>query len=439
MSILTKTLTHSLEYLHGFRNHHESEAISGTLPIGQNAPQKVAHGLYAEQLSGSAFTTPRAHNLHSWLYRIHPTVLQSAGATRLHPRGALFTVNDFILPQPPLPMRWSPIDYTNEKTDFIGGLIPVGMSGSFHNPSAAAYLYKIQHASSTLFYSNSDAEWLWIPQSGELQLDTEFGSLQIKPGQIAVIPRGVKFRIQLLSEKACGYLCENYKTPLMLPELGPIGANGLANSRDFCIPKAQYEDIAGSYELITKFQQNLWNIDINHSPLNVVAWHGNYTPYQYDLSHFNTMNTVSFDHPDPSIFTVLTSPSDTIGTANLDFVIFPERWMVAEHTFRPPYFHRNIMSELMGLIYGQYDAKETGFEPGGISLHNCMVSHGPDAQAFHKASEQTLKPQYYKGTLAFMLETRQVWHVTHQMLNHEMRQKDYPGCWSSIRHQFLGE
>jgi homogentisate 1,2-dioxygenase len=426
-----------MKYLHGFRNHHCSEALPNTLPVGQNTPQKVAHGLYAEQLSGSAFTSPRAQNLHSWLYRIRPSVVQ--GIAKPYSRHALFTSADFQSAQPPSPMRWSPLDELPEQTDFISGLIPVAISGSLQDPAVATYLYQIKKTQADTFYTNNDAEWLWIPQTGELQLETEFGILKIKAGDIAVIPRGVQFKLKLLSESTRGYLCENYKTPLMLPELGPIGANGLANARDFYIPTAHYEDLSGSFNLITKYQQHLWTTELTHSPLDVVAWHGNYTPYQYDLNHFNTLGSISFDHPDPSIFTVLTSPSEILGTANLDFVIFPERWMVAEHTFRPPYFHRNIMSELMGLIYGVYDAKETGFEPGGISLHNCMVPHGPDAQAFEKASEQTLKPQYYQGTLAFMLETRQVWHVTHHMLNHPKRQHDYPTCWNKIKKQFSVE
>ncbi len=421
--------------LHGFRNHHQSEALPNTLPIGQNTPQQVAHGLYAEQLSGSAFTTPRAHNLHSWLYRIRPSVVQ--GVPQPYSRHVLWSAEDFNFALPPVAMRWSPLTYSEHKqSDFIDGLMPVGMSGSFSDPAAAAYLYDIQQAAKDVFYCNADGEWLWIPQEGELTFHTEFGLLSAKPGEIILIPRGVKFRIQLLSSKARGYLCENYKLPFMLPELGPIGANGLANVRDFMAPSAHYEDLPGEFQLITKYQQHLWLTELNHSPLDVVAWHGNYTPYHYDLSYFNTVNTVSFDHIDPSVFTVLTSPSETLGVANLDFVIFPERWMVAEHTFRPPYFHRNIMSELMGLIYGQYDAKETGFEPGGLSLHNCMTPHGPDATAFAKASHQTLAPEYYKGTLAFMLETRHPWHVPRHWFNHPTRQMDYPECWQTLERHF---
>lgn len=425
------------KYLSGFRNYHQSEALAGALPIGQNSPQKTAHGLYAEQLSGTAFTVPRAQNLHSWLYRIRPSVVQ--GKTQLHPRGALFSANDFPSAPPPVPMRWSPF-YTSSTPQtglhFIDGLIPAAMSGTFHDPAAALYLYAIQQTSPNTFFSNTDGELLWIPQQGELQLDTEFGQLHISPGEIAIIPRGVRFRLQLHSSQATGYLCENYKTPFSLPELGPIGANGLANTRDFCTPVASYEDKEGEFQLITKYQQHLWTTELTHSPLDVVAWHGNYAPCCYSLKHFNTINTVSFDHPDPSIFTVLTSPSENLGTANLDFVIFPDRWMVAEHTFRLPYYHRNIMSELMGLIEGQYDAKEKGFEPGGMSLHNSMTPHGPDAKGFHVSSEQDLKPQRYQGTLAFMLETRQIWHVTHALLNHPKRQVDYPVCWQNLKKNF---
>jgi homogentisate 1,2-dioxygenase len=421
--------------LHGFRNHHQSEALTGTLPIGQNAPQKVPHGLYAEQLSGSAFTCPRVHNLRSWLYRIHPSVIQ--GIPRPYARHILWSADDFNFALPPVAMRWSSLAYSeHKKTDFIEGLVPVAMSGNLADPAAAAYLYEIQQANQDTFFCNADGEWLWIPQDGQLTLETEFGSLSIKPGEIAVIPRGVKFRLQLHSPKARGYLCENYKMPFMLPELGPIGANGLANTRDFMAPSAHYEDVSGEFQLITKYQQHLWLTELKHSPLDVVAWHGNYTPYHYDLHHFNTIGTVSFDHADPSIFTVLSSPSETIGVANLDFVIFPERWMVAEHTFRPPYYHRNVMSELMGLIYGQYDAKENGFEPGGLSLHNCMTPHGPDASAFNKASHQTLKPQYYQGTLAFMLETHQVWQIPRHWFNHSARHMDYPECWQTLERHF---
>ena len=282
------------------------------------------------------------------------------------------------------------------------------------------------------FFSDNDGELLFVPYLGELLIFTELGKLSIVPGQIAVIPRGIKFQIELISSVACGYLCENLAAPLTLPQLGPIGANGLANPRHFLYPKAAFEEKSNQTTLICKYQNHLWSAESNHSPLNVVAWHGNYSPYCYDLSLFNTINSVSFDHPDPSIFTVLTSESTLPGVANLDFVIFPSRWLVAEHTFRPPYFHRNIMSELMGLIKGEYDAKKEGFEPGGISIHNCMTAHGPDYDTYQNAINKTLKPIRYDNTLAFMFESCEPWNVTAAALKSPHRQSDYTQCWQDL-------
>ncbi|HEX6160150.1 MAG TPA: homogentisate 1,2-dioxygenase domain-containing protein, partial [Thermoanaerobaculia bacterium] len=270
-------------------------------------------------------------------------------------------------------------------------------------------------------------------------LRTELGHVEVKPGEIAVIPRGTKFRVELQGDDARGYLCENFGAPFRLPDLGPIGANGLANPRDFLSPVAAYEEVEGDFELIAKFGGTLWSARIDHSPLDVVAWHGNYAPYKYDLARFNAINTVSFDHPDPSIFTVLTSPSDTPGTANCDFVIFPPRWMVAENTFRPPYFHRNVMNEYMGLIYGEYDAKAEGFVPGGGSLHNCMSGHGPDAATFEAASNAKLEPRYLGETLAFMFETRYVIRPTRFALETPLLQRDYWRCWQGIQKHFKPE
>jgi homogentisate 1,2-dioxygenase len=239
-----------------------------------------------------------------------------------------------------------------------------------------------------------------------------------------------------VSEPSRGYICENRGSLLRLPDLGLIGSNGLANSRDFLTPVAAFEDGDGDFEMIAKFGGKLFRAPIDHSPLDVVAWHGNYAPYKYDLRRFNAINSVSFDHPDPSIFTVLTSPSDTPGTANIDFVIFPPRWMIAEHTFRPPYFHRNIMNEYMGLIFGVYDAKAEGFTPGGASLHNCMSGHGPDAATFEQASSATLEPRYLGDTLAFMFETRLPLHPTQTALAAPQLQRDYWKCWQGLKKNF---
>lgn len=421
-----------LTYLHGFGNHFQTESMPGIFNDSRNSPQKVPFGLYAEQLSGSAFTMPRAMNLHSWLYRIRPSVLH--GDFELYSQEHFLTP-PFSHPTPPTQMRWDPMPYPKDRKDFIEGIITLAGNGNAAALSGAAiHLYAFNASMENRFFYNADGDFLIVPQEGKLLFKTEFGKLSVKPGEIIVIPRGIKFQVILKSDKARGYICENFGLPFRLPELGVIGANGLANPRDFQTPHASFEELTGNYQLITKFQRNLWVASISHSPLDVVGWHGNYVPYKYDLTKFNTINTVSFDHPDPSIFTVLTSPSKTVGIANVDFVIFPPRWMVADNTFRPPYYHRNIMNEYMGLIYGTYDAKETGFLPGGGSLHNCMSAHGPDADAFHKASSAELKPEYYCDTLAFMFESEQVWHVSLNA-NH-FRQHHYLNCWQGLKSNF---
>jgi homogentisate 1,2-dioxygenase len=422
----------TLTYLTGFGNRFETEAVKNVLPKNQNAPQQVPHGLYAEQINGSAFTVQRHHNLSSWLYRIQPSVT--------HGEFKLTSKKKNAAEQPPVPptqMRWDPLPYPKTATDFISGHVTMARNGDLatHN-GAAIHLYAFNKSMKDSFFYNADGDFLFVPQEGELLFKTEMGILEVTPGEIIVIPRGIKFQIELINKQARGYILENFGQPFQLPELGVIGAHGLAHPRHFLYPCAAYEERKGKFKLITKFQGNLWSADIDHSPLDVVAWHGNYAPYKYDLRLFNTINTVSFDHPDPSIFTVLTSPSGLPGTANIDFVIFPERWMTAEHTFRPPYYHRNIMSEYMGLIYGVYDAKETGFVPGGGSLHNCMSAHGPDAEAYKKAINAKLKPEYYSGTLAFMFESCYVWQPTQFALNAKFRQKDYLECWEGLKKNF---
>lgn len=414
-------------YLQGFGNYHQSEAVPGALPSSQNSPQHCNLGLYAEQLSGTSFTRPRHNNLHSWLYRILPSVVQGTYAPF---EQELY--KSYPTEQAPNPLRWSPIQTGEQKDcDFVEGLFHLAGSHLVNT-----YLYRCTRSMDDKYFANNDGEMLFVPYTGEINLHTEFGKLNIFPGMIAVIPRGVKFKVEVLSKETKGYLCENAGNPLALPQLGTIGANGLANPRHFNYPVAAYEKQNNEVTLICKNQHKLWTAPSNHSPLNVVAWHGNYAPYCYDLSLFNTINTVSFDHPDPCIFTVLSSKSDTPGVANLDFVIFPPRWMVAEHTFRPPYYHRNYMNELMGLIRGVYDAKKEGFVPGGVSIHNCMTAHGPDQMGYELATTQKLKPEPYLNTLAFMFETRDVWQVTKQAMDMPERQKDYANCWQGLKPAF---
>ena len=427
----------SRTYQSGFGNEFATEALPGVLPASQNSPQKVARGLYAEQFSGTAFTAPRSDNQRSWLYRIRPAAMHHPFAKVFHPtlQSGPFTE----LSASPNQLRWNPFPIPSAPADFIEGLITIAGNGSADSQiGVAIHVYTANRSMQDRFFYNADGEMLIVPQQGALSLRTEFGVLDIAPGEIAVMPRGVRFAVDLQADSARGYVCENYGQLLRLPDLGPIGANGLANPRDFLAPVAAFEDREGQFELLAKFAGKLWSATIDHSPLDVVAWHGNYTPYKYNLAAFNAMNSVSFDHADPSIFTVLTSPSGIPGTANMDFVIFPPRWMVAEHTFRPPWFHRNVMSEYMGLVYGEYDAKAEGFLPGGGSLHNCMSGHGPDATTFEAASNAVLQPQKLDKTMAFMFETRLLIHPTRVAMESPQLQKDYLQCWHGLKKHFTG-
>ena len=422
-----------MDYLSGFGNHFATQAVAGALPEGRNSPQRPAFGLYAEQFSTTAFTAPRAQNRRSWLYRMRPTTAHGAFApyagapSFTPPTGAHTTPNR---------LRWNPLPFPEEPTDFVDGMVTYGGNGSSGAGGIAIHLYAATADMGARAFQNSDGEMLIVPQQGGLRLTTELGRLDVAPGSIAVIPRGMRFRVELAGGTgtggARGYVCENYGAPFCLPDLGPIGANGLANPRDFQAPAAWFEDRDEPFAIVQKFNGRLWIVTIDHSPFDVVAWHGNSAPYRYDLSRFNTMGTVSFDHPDPSIFTVLTSPSDTPGTANCDFVIFPPRWMVAEDTFRPPWFHRNVMSEFMGLIHGEYDAKEGGFVPGGASLHNQFNGHGPDAASTARAMEAELKPHEIEDTLAFMFESRSVIHPTRFAIEGGLLQTDYDACWTGF-------
>lgn len=420
----------------GFGNQHQSEAVRGALPVGRNSPQRVAHGLYAEQLSGTAFTQPRADNLRSWLYRIRPSA--NHPAYRRIDDGELATAPiDGVLD--PNRMRWDPLPLPDAPTDFVAGLHTVGGNGDAATRGGIGIHRYAANASMTdRYFFDADGELLIVPELGALTLHTEFGVLDVPPGHIAVIGRGMRLRVALPDGRARGYVCENYGTPFRLPELGPIGANGLANARDFHYPVAAYEDRDEPVQVVEKFGGHLWAADYDHSPLDVVAWHGNYAPYSYDTANFNVMGTVSYDHPDPSIYTVLTSPSDTPGLANADFVIFAPRWLVGEDTFRPPYFHRNVMSEYMGLINGSYDAKSEGFTPGGASLHNMMSAHGPDAATYQAASTAApLSPAKLEQTLAFMFETRYPITCTPHSLTHT-RQPDYDAVWHTLSRHFPG-
>ncbi|MBL8352884.1 MAG: homogentisate 1,2-dioxygenase [Burkholderiaceae bacterium] len=423
-----------LRYQSGFGNQFASEAVAGALPVGRNSPQRVAHGLYAELLSGSAFTAPRHSNLRSWLYRRQPSVVVGGYQPLAQPW--LKTGAKDGIAAPPDPLRWHPVPIPDAPADFVDGLRTIVVNGDADAQSGvAAHLYLVNRSMSDRAFVNADGEMLLVPQQGRLLITTELGQLDVKPGEVALLPRGMAFKVAV-DGPSRGYVCENYGAPFRLPELGPIGSNGLANARDFLAPVAAFEDGSGSYDIVKKFGGALWRARAASTPFNVVAWHGSLAPVKYDTAHFMTIGSISFDHPDPSIFTVLTSPSDTPGTANCDFVIFPPRWMVAEDTFRPPWYHRNLMSEFMGLVHGQYDAKPEGFKPGGMSLHNCMVPHGPDTEAFAKASNAALAPHKLADTLAFMFESRWRFHPTEFALNGGALDRQYAACWAALADHF---
>jgi homogentisate 1,2-dioxygenase len=415
-------------YMTGFGGHFETEAVEGALPKGRNSPQRPAYGLYAEQLSGTAFTTPRHENRRSWLYRMRPTA-DHRQFTR-YDGAKLFAPGTVKEPLAPNRLRWDPPKDLPEGADFLDGMVtmlanrdPADLEG------VAVHLYRTSKSMERRVFVNADGELLIIPQQGALRVVTELGVLELEPGWIGLVPRGFRFRVEVDAE-ARGYVAENHGMPFRLPELGPIGSNALASARDFETPAAWFEDKDEPTEVVQKSLGSLWTTTLDHSPLDVVAWHGNYAPWRYELSRFNTIGTVSFDHPDPSIFTVLTSPSNVPGRANADFVIFPPRWMVAEDTFRPPWFHRNVMSEAMGLIHGAYDAKAEGFAPGGLSLHNLLSGHGPDVESWRKASEAELKPAKVEGTMAFMVETCWPYRPTEWAL--ERAQHDYDQAWTGF-------
>ncbi|MEO0952588.1 MAG: homogentisate 1,2-dioxygenase [Pseudomonadota bacterium] len=417
--------------LPGFRCHKQSEALEGVLPVGRNSPQRVAHELYAEKLSGTAFTAPRAQALRTWLYRIRPSVVQRQFSPLDHSR--LRSAPDAEGVMTPNQLRWGAFDPAATEGDFLDGLVTLATTGSaLGQTGIAVHRYTATRSMTHRFFYNADGELLIVPQTGTLTAHTECGVLEVPVGHILLIPRGMKFRIAV-ETASCGFICENYGAAFQLPERGPIGTDGLANDRDFESPVAAYEDREGEFELVAKFGGKLFSAPIGHSPLDVVAWHGNDAPYRYDLERFNTMGSISYDHPDPSIFTVLTSPSDTLGTANCDFVIFPPRWLVMEDTFRPPWYHRNVMSEFMGLLYGEYDAKAaSGFGPGGSSLHNCMSGHGPDTKSYRTGTTTALAPQKLDHTMAFMFESRTILVPTEFAMRAPELHADYADCWQDL-------
>ena len=441
----------SLSYFSGFGNHVATEAEPDSLPVGQNSPQQCAHGLFAEQLSGTAFTCPRTTNKRSWVYRLSPSVRQGgyvalSDAAQSPRLSAEFPVVD------PSPRRWSPLPLasSSSKVDFADGLQTVCGAGDPRlKEGVAIHVYSCNAPMTDRAFCNADGELLVVPQLGVLLVTTELGRLRVAPGEIVVLPRNLRFSISPDAASAQAGGCRGYALEVfasrgfVLPDLGPIGANGLAEPRDFLHPSAWYEDrhCPDGFRVTTKYAGKLFDTVRDYSPFDCVAWHGNYAPYKYDLSHFHAVNTVTVDHSDPSIFTVLTCPSHEAGVAVADFVIFPPRWLCAENTFRPPYYHRNVMSEFMGLIGGTYDAKaggKDGFSPGGASLHVASTPHGPDAASFAAAlASDTSVPKKFNGGLAFMFETSAMLCLTEHASGGDVGlgsavQPNYAACWEGL-------
>lgn len=426
------------DYQHGFGNEFASEAVPGALPRDQNSPQHPPMGLYIEQLTGTAFTAPRGVSRTAWTYRIRPSATHKPFRSidsRLLKSGPFTDV-----PPTPNQMRWRPMPVPTAPTDFIDGIATLGGNGSpVLQEGAAIHVYAANRSMTDRFFYDADGELLIVPQLGALILHTEMGTLDVVPGEICLVPRGVTFRVELVDGQARGYICENYGQHFRLPELGPIGTFGLANSRDFLAPVAAFEDREGDFRLVAKYGGGMWEAEIDHSPLNIVAWRGNYVPYKYDLNRFQCINTVTFDHPDPSIYCVLASPTAVPGVSNVEIGCFPPRWSVAEHTFRPPPFHRNVASEFLGLVSGQYIGKGEGFAPGSASLHNCMSGHGPDSDAFERGSNAELKPQFLTDTMVFLFETRLPICPTPFSLQTDLLERDYYTHWQGLKKHFPGQ
>ena len=426
-------------YMPGIGNDFETEALPGALPQGMNSPQKCAYGLYGEQLTGTAFTAPSHQNERTWCYRIRPSVKHVGRFSRIDM--PYWKSAPHVLPEVTSlgQYRWDPVPHSDVPQTFVTGMRTMTTAGDVNTQvGMAAHVYLATASMEDEYFFSADSELLVVPQEGRLRFCTELGIIDLEPKEIAILPRGLVYRVEVIEGPARGFVCENYGQKLELPGRGPIGANCMANRRDFKTPVAAFEDRDAPSRVIVKWCGQFHATEIDHSPLDVVAWHGNYAPVKYDLRTYCPIGAILFDHPDPSIFTVLTAPSGVPGTANIDFVLFRERWMTMENTFRPPWYHKNVMSELMGNIYGEYDAKPQGFVPGGISLHNMMLPHGPDNEAFEKATFADLRPEKLDNTMSFMFETRFPQQLTEFAAKEAPLQDTYIDCWDSLKKRFDG-
>ncbi|KAF8579366.1 homogentisate 1,2-dioxygenase [Ramaria rubella] len=428
-------------YQTGFGNRFASDAIPGTLPLGQNNPQRCKYGLYAEQVTGTAFVAPRCENQNAWLYRIRPAVAHD-GFTALARNPDL--ESNFLPANPRISLSasqlsWQPIGIPSVETDFIDGLKTVaGCGDSSLREGLAVHLYAANVSMGKKAFVNTDGDFLIVPSQGRLDIQTEFGKLMVRPGEIVVIQRGIRFKVSLPNGPSHGYIQEVFGAHYELPELGPLGANGLANARDFEYPVASFDIDQTPWDIVYKVSGSLHLCKQRHTPFDVVAWHGNYVPYKYALEKLITVGSLTRDHIDPSIFCVLTARSKTAGTPLADFLAYGPRWDVAYNTFRPSYYHRNAASELLGLIYGAYPGR-AGFQPGGLNFTPPFSPHGPTSGPFKAASEAELKPQWISvGSLAFMFESSMTLALTEYAIKraNTMRPVD-PKTWEGLKPLFL--
>lgn len=434
------------KYLRGFfGDGYQSEALEGAVPEKYNSPQLAPHGLYAEQLSGTPFTKGRRVLERTWLYKIQPSAGHQRAAYRPVSNPSAFPM--LLKPKhaTPAQKRWPPVPLPadSQQIDWVHGMVCTAGAGSEETKAGIRiYHYAANISMGNSSFCSSDGDILILPEKGELDVVTEMGRMQVRPGEVCCIQRGIKYKVDIVDGKAVrGYACETFEGAFHPPDLGPMGTNGLANPRDFMRPSAWYEDKQCDWMHYQKFLGEMFELPQSRSPFDTVGWHGNYIPWKYDLARFCAINSVTYDHVDPSSFTVVTSQTGgrEPGTASCDFVIFPPRWMVQEGTFRPPYYHRNCMSEYMGNISGQYEAKAQGFVPGAATLHSCMAGHGPDVQGFEGAIKiDTTKPMHLGfDNLAFMFESAYILRLTDYAVTTNPAEADYWKVWQGFRKMFM--
>jgi homogentisate 1,2-dioxygenase len=425
----------------GFCNFHESETLPGALPVDQNSPRSSPYGLYAEQLNATGFVAPREANRRSWMYRIRPSAEQGPLAPLAHER----LRGDFSgEPVEANLAGWGPLPFPASPTDFVDGLATLGGAGS---PSSrrgyAVHLYAANRGMEDRCFSDADGDLLLLPEEGSLTLLTELGVLQVHPGQLALVPRGVRFSVLLGGSRARGYVGESFGRPFSLPERGPVGANGLADARHFRGPVARHEErLCPGYRVTVKLGGALFEATQDHSPFDVVAWHGNHFPTVYDLAAFSPAGNARVDHIDPSIHTVLTSPLDEAGANGLDLVVFTPRWDATEHTFRPPYFHRNVATELNGIIR-EVASAGSPFARGCCFLTPSFTPHGVLATGVERtlALDDERADQARRSadsSLWFQFESTLPFSPTAWARTAPNRVDDWPLVWGAYRRHFRG-